>query len=89
MGERIFLLKLESALAVFSIAQTAAGNLITTMLCAVEAGSTVGKKGTVLMPTYAVFQSRSTPEIPSQVDIKRGVGMGTSSSLSFLKTGAR
>lgn len=58
----------------FSIAQTAAGNLINTMLCAVEAGSTVGKKGMVLMPSYAIFQSRSTPEIPSQADIKRGVG---------------
>lgn len=74
-GERIFLLKLESALAVFSIAQRVADNLITAMLCAMKAGSTVGKEGKVLMPSYAIFQSRSTPEIPSQVDIKRGVGM--------------
>lgn len=29
----------------FSIAQTVADNLITTMLCAMEAESTVGKKG--------------------------------------------
>lgn len=74
------MLKLESALAVFSIAQTVADNLITTMLCAME----VGREGKVLMPYYTIFQSRSIPEIPSQADVKRGVGMGMSSSLSSL-----
>lgn len=44
------MLKLESALAVFSVAQRVADNLITIMLCAMEAGSTVGREGKVLMP---------------------------------------
>lgn len=38
------MLKLESALAVFSVAQRVADNLITIMLCAMEAGSTVGRE---------------------------------------------
>lgn len=37
------------------------------------------------MPSYAIFHSRSTPEIASQVDIKRGVEMGMSSSLHSLR----
>lgn len=79
--EDFFFLKLESAVAVFSIAQTVADNLIIIMLCAVEAESMVGKEGKVLIPSYTIFQSRSTPEIPSKADVKKGVKMDMSSPL--------
>lgn len=59
-------------MAVFSIAQTVADNLIIIMLCVVEAESMVGKEGKVLIPSYTIFQSWSTPEIPSQADVKKG-----------------
>jgi len=41
-----------------------AGSPATIMLCGMEAGSTVGNEGKVLMSSSTICHAKSTPEIP-------------------------
>lgn len=64
-GREDFFFKTWVCLALIYIAQRVADSPNTVFLCGMEAGSTVGNKGKVLMPFYTICHAKSTPEIPS------------------------
>lgn len=64
-GREDFFCKTWVFLALIYIAERVADSPTTVTLCGMEAGSTVGNEGMVLMPSYTICHAKSTPEIPS------------------------